>query len=187
MNALTLCAVALVSVALAAIAGEPPRPIDVFGVGVKEIEGVEDAAKQYAQYRETNVVVTRSGTVVAICQARNKSRWSDRSGQDLVCKRSADSGSTWSKGRLVATHGLKSICPNGAVHDRDTGRIHVLYTVFQWPYTQPESRKTWAGVRRRQYHIGSDDDGRTWRPGDPQVQHVPQVAEGRGHAAGLRA
>ena len=162
MNTLTLCAVALVSVALAAIAGEPPRPIDVFVAGVEEIEGVANAAEQYAQYRETNVVVTQAGTVVVVCQARNRSAWSDRSGQDLVCKRSADSGRTWEKGRLVATHGLQSICPNGAVYDRDTGRIHVLYTCFQWPYTKPESRKTWTGVKRKQYHLWSDDGGRTW-------------------------
>jgi len=57
---------------------------------------------------------------------------------------------------------LKSICPNGAVYDRETDRIHVLYTVFQWPYTKPESRKAWEGARRRQYRIGSDDEGQTW-------------------------
>ena len=88
--------------------------------------------------------------------------WNDRSGQDLVCKHSTDSGRTWSKGRLIVTHGDKSICPNAAVYDHTTGRIHAFYTLFEWPYTHAESRKTWNGQKRTQYHLWSDDDGKTW-------------------------
>ena len=133
-NSLTCCVLALTG-SLMTWANELPDPIKVFVAGAEDIEGVENAAQKYPQYREQNVVVTNNGTVVVICQGRNKSRWSDRSGQDLVVKSSRDSGRTWSEGRLVATHGLKSICPNAAVYDRQTNRIHVLYNLFTWDYT----------------------------------------------------
>lgn len=147
---------------LAAIGADaPPRPIDIFVAGREVIDGVDDADK-YVRYREQTATVTKNGAVVMICQGRNKSAWCDRSGQDLVCKTSADSGKTWSRGRLIVTHGDKSICPNAAVYDRRTGRIHVLYNVFEWPYQNPAARKTWPAPKRRQYNLYSDDDGRTW-------------------------
>lgn len=161
------CAIALLAVGAALAAEEKPKPIDLFVAGAEDIEGVANAAEQYPQYREQAVVVTRSGTVVAICQGRNQSSWSDRSGQDLVCKHSTDSGLAWSKGRLIVTHGDKSVCPNAAVYDRTTGRIHAFYTLFEWPYTDAESRKTWKGQKRTQYHLWSDDGGETWQRGKP--------------------
>ncbi len=156
---------------LLTIAGRPwiradefPTPIQVFVAGAEEIDGVENAGEKYPQYREQNVVVTNDGTVVVVCQGRNKSRWSDRSGQDLVVKTSADSGKTWSKGKLVATHGLKSICPNAAVYDRETNRIHVLYNLFMWDYTDvpKDVRGEMGDLHCRQYVVTSDDEGATW-------------------------
>ena len=141
-----------------------PEPIQVFVAGAEDIEGVENAAEKYPQYREQNVVVTNGGKVVLICQGRNKSRWSDRSGQDLVVKVSTDCGSTWSKGRLVVTHGLKSICPNAAVYDRHTNRIHVLYNLFTWDYTKvpKDIRGEMGDLHSRQYVVTSDDEGTSW-------------------------
>jgi sialidase-1 len=142
----------------------PSDPIGVFVAGQEKIEGVENAADKFPQYREQNVVVTNSGRIVFVCQARNKSRWSDRSGQDLVVKTSDNSGATWSQGRLIATHGLKSICPNAAVYDRETNRIHVLYNLFQWDYTDvpSEVRGEMGDLHCRQFEIVSSDEGETW-------------------------
>ena len=111
-----------------------------------------------------NVIVTHSGRIVVVCQGRNKSRWSDRSGQDLVCKWSDDLGRSWCKAILVATHGKKSICPNAAVYDKQTGRIHVLYNLFMWDYTAvPSDVKGEMGdLHCRQYVVTSDDQGQTW-------------------------
>ncbi len=143
-----------------------PKPIQVFVAGKEDIEGVENAAEKYPQYREQNVVVTNDGKVVMVCQGRNKSKWSDRSGQDLVVKISADSGKTWSKGKLVATHGLKSICPNAAVYDRDTNTIHVLYNLFLWDYTNvpKDIRGEMGDLNCKQYVVTSGDGGKTWSP-----------------------
>lgn len=143
---------------------DPSAPIDVFAASEEDLIGVEDAATKYPQYREQNVLVTNSGAVVVVCQGRNKSNWSDRSGQDLVVKRSLDSGKTWSKGKLVVTHGLRSICPNAAVYDRETNRIHVLYNLFSWDYpTPPKHIKGEHGENDcSQFVVTSDDEGETW-------------------------
>jgi sialidase-1 len=137
---------------------------DVFVAGAEDIIGVEDARAQYPRYREQNIVVTDDGEVVVVCQARNESEWSDRSGQDLVCKTSRDGGRTWDRARLIVTHGLKSICPNAAVYDRETGRIHVLYNLFAWDFpTPPKHIKRELGENDcRQCVVTSDDAGRTW-------------------------
>jgi len=145
-------------------ASRPSRPIGVFIGGREDIDGVDGAREKFPQFREQSAIVTNSGVVVLIAQARNKSRWSDRSGQDLVCKTSTDSGRTWSKARLIVSHGRKSICPNAAVYDRRNGRIHVLYNLFMWDYRQvPKGiRGEMGDLNCRQFTVTSDDDGGTW-------------------------
>jgi hypothetical protein len=62
----------------------------------------------------------------------------------------------------MVTKGEKSICPNAAVYDRETGRIICLFSVFQWPFTNSESRKSWEGLKNREFTIYSDDEGLIW-------------------------
>ncbi len=139
-----------------------PERVEVFAVGKEVVHG--DRGQVYAQFREQNIVVTNSGTVVVICQGRNKSKWSDRSGQDLVVKTSADSGKTWGDTRLIVSHGRKSVCPNAAVYDRLTGRIHVLYNLFMWDYTSvpKDVRGELGDLNCRQFVVTSDDEGKSW-------------------------
>ena len=113
---------------------------DVFIAGEEDARGENN--EKFAQFREQNVVVTNSGKVVVIVQGRNASKWSDRSGQDLWCKISGDNGISWSEPVFIATHGKKSMCPNAAVYDKITNKIHVLYNLFMWDYTHvPEDVK----------------------------------------------
>ena len=137
-----------------------PQTYIVFQGGKEDIKGHND--KIFPQYREQNVIVTNSGKLVVVVQGRNKSDWSDRSGQDLICKSSVDNGKSWSQSLLMISEGEKSICPNATVYDRTTNRIITLYAVFQWPYTNPELRKSWDGLKTREYMIYSDDEGETW-------------------------
>lgn len=137
-----------------------PQFVDVFIAG-RETDAGQNTLS-YAQFREQNVIVTSSGKIVVIVQGRESSAWSDRSGQDLLCKISSDNGLTWTKPVLMDSQGEKSICPNASVYDSETGRILTLYTVFQWPYTDPESSHTWKGLKNREYLIYSDDEGMTW-------------------------
>jgi len=145
-------------------ADDYPKPIAVFTGGAEEIEGVEDGRAQFPQFREQCIAVTNDGTIVVVCQARNKSRWSDRSGQDLVVKTSGDNGSTWSGAVQIATHGLQSICPQAIVYDSEVDRLHVLYNLFQWDYTNVPSdiRGEMGDLHCRQFQISSNDNGRTW-------------------------
>ncbi len=136
--------------------------IDVFIAGKEKAKG--DNNEKYTQFREQNVVVTNSGKVVVIVQGRNASKWSDRSGQDLWCKISDDSGISWSSPVFMATHDKKSICPNAAVYDKQTNRIHVLYNLFMWDYTNvPDDVKGELGDNySKQFVIFSDDEGNSW-------------------------
>lgn len=151
-----------------AMAGEGAPPlaasrlefVDVFVVAEEQVKGLNGS--DYAWFREQNVIVTDSGRVVVVCQGRNGSSWSDRSGQDLVCKWSTDNGHTWSPASFVARHGEKSICPNAAVYDKTSGRIIVLYNLFLWPFSDAASRKTFPDPKSKQYLVYSDDEGRTW-------------------------
>jgi sialidase-1 len=140
--------------------GNDPQTFPVFVEGEEPVLGYN--SERYAQFREQNILVTNSGKIVAIVQGRNASRWSDRSGQDLVCKISEDHGESWSEPIMMVSYGVKSICPNAAVYDKETGRIICLYVVFQWPFTDAESRKTWEGLKNLEYSIYSDDEGLTW-------------------------
>ncbi len=143
------------------IPGEP-EVFDIFVTGKEKVEG--ENGRDYAQYREQNIVVTNSGKIVCVTQGRNASNWSDRSGQDLVVKTSNDHGKTWSDDTLVVTHGLKSVCPNAAVYDADTNRIHVMYNLFMWDYTNvpKDVRGEMGDIHCKQYEVTSDDEGRSW-------------------------
>ncbi len=66
------------------------EPIDVFTAGQDDIVGVKNAWEKGVQFREQNVVETNNVTLVAVCQVRNASRWSDSPGQDLVVNNGHD-------------------------------------------------------------------------------------------------
>ncbi len=149
---------------------DQPLFVDIFVAGQEDITGYND--EPYAKFREQNVVVTNSGSIVTVVQGRNSSDWCDRSGQDLWCKISTDNGLTWSEPVLIDDQGEKSIVPNASVYDKETGRILTLYSVVQWPFTDAESRfdwgegseheEYWEGSHYRQYVVHSDDGGYTW-------------------------
>ena len=171
-----LLAMALAVVTTANAAVRATEIVEIFAAGNEVVCG--DQGRAYAQFREQNVVVTNSGVVVVICQGRNKSKWSDRSGQDLVVKTSRDSGRTWGDARLVVTHGRKSICPNAAVYDRITGRIHVLYNLFMWDYTNvpADIRGEMGDLNCRQFVVTSDDEGDSWS----QPREISDMADTHG-------
>jgi len=157
----------LLVVGLGALAVDAqPLPVSshVLVTGETEVRGITDAPGRYAQYREQNIVVTNSGRVVVIAQGRDPSRWSDRSGQDLVVRFSDDSGETWETALLACAHGDYSVCPNAAVYDRETDSIHVLYSLFLWDFhlNREGPRSVGDGPECRQYQITSDDGGETW-------------------------
>ena len=74
------------------VAGESPlEQTDVFVSG----------RDGYHTYRIPAIVVTKQGTVLAFCEGRKTSR-SDHGDVDLILRRSADGGRTWSPTQLVS-------------------------------------------------------------------------------------
>lgn len=102
----------------------------------------------YHTYRIPAVIVTPEGTLLAFCEGRKTSR-SDHGDLDLVLRRSADGGKTWTPMQIVYEEGgdakvtIGNPCP--VVH-QNTGRI-------------------WLPFCRNNDDVlvtFSDDDGKTW-------------------------
>ena len=147
-------------------------PIVVFADGAEtKIDGEQNPAR-YDKYREQNILVLNDKSVICVVQGRNKSKWWDRSAQDLLIKRSTDSGKTWSIAKMIATHGDHSICPNATVYDAKNNRLIVLYNLHDWPYHGGDKVKIKAELAKRkadgqtrfnrQFEFHSDDGGKTW-------------------------
>jgi len=96
-----------------------PKQTDLF------ISGTEG----YHTFRIPALLVTKTGTLLAFCEARKTSP-ADHGDIDLVLKRSTDAGRTWSSLQLVYEQGgtdpitIGNPCP---VLDRQTGRIWLLF------------------------------------------------------------
>ena len=137
-----------------------PEPIDIFAVGIDNVEGVPDASTLYVKYREPNVVVTRNGRIVVLCGPHKKGRRNDRAGQDIICKYSDDNGDTWSKAFLVHKAGTNSLLPTATVYDSRNNRIITLVDRILHDYRL--GSQTDLNPYTKQYVTGSDDGGMTW-------------------------
>jgi len=134
-------------------APEPPFQVDVF------VSGTEG----YHTFRIPAIVTTAKGTILAICEGR-KGGGGDSGDIDIVLKRSADNGQTWSELQVVADHETNTIGNPCPVIDRSTGRIWLPLT---WNLGTDHERQIMAGTSedvRRAYITFSDDDGVTWAP-----------------------
>jgi len=114
----------------------------------------------YDNYRIPALVSTKGGTLLAFAEGRK--HLSDAGDIDLVCKRSADGGKTWSDQQVVWDDG-ENTCGNPCpVVDQKTGTIWLVMThnlgqdhekdIIRG--TSQESREIWV--------CKSMDDGRTW-------------------------
>jgi sialidase-1 len=145
-------AVALALLAFASLAsGAEPEKIDLFHAD----------KGGYKIYRIPGVVVTKSGTVLAYCEARKTA--SDWGTIDLLLRRSADGGKTWDEPKKIAdVPGPKERNPvalakklgtkddityNNPVMIADkSGAVHLLFCLEYM----------------RCFYARSDDDGKTW-------------------------
>src|SRR5262245_44415407 len=136
--ALGLCAFAPILWPLAAVAADDLKETAVFTAGE---EG-------YHTYRIPALILTKGGTVLAICEGR-KTGTGDHGDLDLVQKRSTDGGNTWGPLELIQEEGgtakvtIGNPCP---VVDEDTG-------VIWFPFTRENHAV---------FMMSSNDDGRTW-------------------------
>ncbi len=117
----------------------------------------------YALYRIPGIVVTKTGTILAYCEARRQSG-GDWGQIDVMLRRSTDGGKTWLPRQkivhvegdlplnpLAAAQNLDRLGDNTvnnpvAIVDHETGAVHFLYCLEYM----------------RCFSMRSDDDGATW-------------------------
>jgi sialidase-1 len=115
----------------------------------------------YHTYRIPALVATTAGTLLAFCEGRRHGP-GDSGDINLLMRRSADGGATWSAQRVLwddGEHTCGNPCP---VVDRDTGAVWLLLTHnlgedCERDIIAGESRGT-----RTVWAARSDDDGLTW-------------------------
>lgn len=114
----------------------------------------------YHAYRIPALVMTGEGTLLAFCEGR-KSSFSDVGDIDLLLKRSADRGRTWSEQMVVYEEGGNALITIGnpcPIVDREGGRVHLLFT----------------RNNKRLFYTRSLDDGLTWA----QPTEITKILEG---------
>ena len=133
----------------------------------------------YETFRIPGIVVTRSGTLLAYCEARRGSR-SDWADIEILMTRSTNGGRTWTPPQRIADSGKDTVNNPVAIVDRDSGRVHFLYCINY----------------HRCYYMFSDDDGSTFsdpteitQAFQPLREHYAWnvLATGPGHGIQLRS
>lgn len=99
----------------------------------------------YFIHRIPSLVATKNGSLLAFCSAR-KGKGGDYDPIDIVMRRSADGGKTWSPVQVIV-HKENTPCDNPEpIVDFQTGEVHMLYQI------------SYAEC----YYIKSSDDGKSW-------------------------
>ncbi|MBP3956626.1 exo-alpha-sialidase [Gemmata sp. G18] len=134
----------------------------VFAIEPEKIDLFEADRGGYKQYRIPGIVVTKSGTVLAYCEARKSTR-GDWGAIDILLRRSTDGGKTWDEPKKIAdVPGPKEKNPvalaqklankddvtyNNPVMIADkSGAVHLLFCLEYM----------------RCFYARSNDDGKTW-------------------------
>jgi sialidase-1 len=115
----------------------------------------------YHTYRIPSVIVTPRGTLLAFAEARRESR-TDSGDIDLVVKRSADRGKTWSGMQVVGDNGPNTFGNPCALVDRTTGAIWLLTTQNRGEDREQEIIAGTSKGTRTVWVMKSTDDGGTW-------------------------
>lgn len=115
-----------------------------------------------AQYRIPSLLSTKSGTLLAICEARV-----DRSGDapnniDVVMKRSRDQGRSWSKLQVVMENGAGAAGDATGLVDEETGTIWIFSVFYPDGIGSANSESGLTGNTATYKAVFSEDDGETW-------------------------
>ncbi len=148
---MTLARMVLAVLSTAAVlwAASPVR-VDLFRAG----EG------GYHTYRIPALIVAPNGTLLAFCEGRRGSA-GDSGDIDIVLRRSADLGRTWTPAQTIADVGDDTIGNPTAVVERKAGTVFLLLTRNPGAITE---RQISSGQGTRTVWImRSADNGATWR------------------------
>jgi sialidase-1 len=112
-------------------------------------------------FRIPSVVVTAHGTVLAFCEGRRGGR-GDAGDIDLVLRRSADAGATWTPLQIVWDDGSNTCGNPCPVLDRTTGTLWLLMTWNRGDDPEPKIIARQSHDTRRVFVTHSTDDGVSW-------------------------
>ncbi len=127
----------------------------------------------YHTYRIPVLLVTKAGTLLAFCEGRKGSQ-GDTGNIDMLVKRSADNGATWSDQQVIWDDGV-NVCGNPCpVVDQKSGTIFLLMTRNLGTDHEPQIIKQESEDTRRIFISSSSDDGLTWTTPTEITQDVKQ-------------
>ncbi|MGB1317908.1 MAG: sialidase family protein, partial [Flavobacteriales bacterium] len=143
----------------------------------------EKKTEGYKNYRIPSLVSTTTGVLLAFSEGR--AMLSDHAQNDIVLKRSTDSGKTWSNLILVDEDG-KNALNNPQAVVREDGRIILMYQRYADDYGEKRALPGLEGEKICKTLVTySDDEGKTWsEPEDITAQvkrpEATSVATGPG-------
>jgi sialidase-1 len=115
----------------------------------------------YHTYRIPSLIVTTKGTLLAFCEGRRHSV-RDQGDHDILVKRSADGGKTWSKQKVIWDDGPNTCACACAVEDQVTEKIWLLMTWIRGDDSEGQIVRGKSKDTCRIFVTGSDDGGQTW-------------------------
>lgn len=115
----------------------------------------------YHTYRIPSLLVTKKGTVLAVCEGR-KNSGSDSGDIDLLVRRLWDGGKTWSEQQVVWDDGTNTCGNPCSVVDGETGVIWLLATHNPGGSTEKEITAGGAEGARTVWILKSENDGKSW-------------------------
>lgn len=121
------------------------------------IKGESELEKQYKYLREPNAIVTKKGTLLVAFGPHHVRGKNDRAHQDILLRRSSDSGKSWSEITLITDYGMESVLPTVLVYDEEKDRSLLVYNIIFNDPDQKDRKKLC-----QQFVISSDDEGETW-------------------------
>lgn len=115
----------------------------------------------YDTYRIPSIILTKSGSLLAICEARKDGR-GDAGNIDIVMKRSENNGKTWSNQTVLWDDG-ENTCGNPCpVVDMETGEIHLVLTHNLGKDHETDIIWKRGEATRTVWVMSSKDHGKTW-------------------------
>ena len=128
---------------------------------LKQTDVFVGGADGYPTYRIPALLVSKKGTLLAFCEGRKDGR-ADSGDIDLLLKRSADNGATWSRPLTIWNDGTNTCGNPCAVLDEETGVIWLLMTHNDGRDTESAIKAKKGFGTRTVWVSRSNDDGETW-------------------------
>jgi sialidase-1 len=119
-------------------------------------------AEGYHSYRIPAIVTVPDGTLLAFAEGRKENRSDPGGGDiDLVLKRSADQGATWSPLMVLDDPGERWAASNPTpVVDRTNGRVWIAFN--RWEPGKGTANSLPGTANNQTWLRWTDDNGRTW-------------------------